>query len=136
MEWHDGGVRQLPGADNALGLVKFLFPNTHSIYLHDTQSKSLFDSDKRAFSHGCIRLAEPMKLARYLLKNDEKWDDDKIVAAMSAGNEKYVVIKIPLPVYITYLTSWVDKKGKLHFRDDVYELNERLLKMILDKPVL
>ena len=136
MEWHDGGVRQLPGADNALGLVKFLFPNTHSIYLHDTPSKSLFDSDKRAFSHGCIRLAEPMKLARYLLKNDEKWDDNKIVAAMSAGTEKYVVIKNPLPVYITYLTSWVDKKGKLQFRDDVYELNEKLLKMILNKHVL
>ncbi len=136
MEWHDGGVRQLPGADNALGLVKFLFPNSHSIYLHDTPSKSLFESDKRAFSHGCIRLAEPMMLAKYLLKNDEKWDDDKIVAAMSAGTEKYVVIKNPLPVYITYLTSWVDNKGTLQFRDDVYELNKRLLKMILDKPVL
>lgn len=136
MEWHDGGVRQLPGKDNALGKVKFLFPNSHNIYLHDTPAKSLFESDKRAFSHGCIRLAEPMKLVKYLLKNDEKWNDDKITAAISSGTEKYIVLNKPLPVYITYFTCWVDKKGKLQFRDDVYQLNEKLLKMILDKPVL
>jgi murein L,D-transpeptidase YcbB/YkuD len=136
MEWHDGGVRQLPGADNALGGVKFLFPNSHNIYLHDTPTKSLFEEDKRAFSHGCIRLAEPIKLAKYLLKNDDKWNDQKIVEAMGAGIEKYVVLKKTLPVYITYLTCWVDNKGVLQFRDDVYELNEKLLKMILEKPVL
>jgi murein L,D-transpeptidase YcbB/YkuD len=136
MQWHDGGVRQLPGADNALGLVKFLFPNSHSIYLHDTPTKSLFEQDKRAFSHGCIRLAEPVKLAKYLLRNDDKWDDQKIEEAMKAGTEKYVVLKNPVPVYITYFTCWVDNKGVLQFRDDVYELNKRLLKMILDKPVL
>ncbi len=136
MEWHDGGVRQLPGADNALGGVKFLFPNSHNIYLHDTPSKSLFEEDKRAFSHGCIRLAEPIKLAKYLLKNDDKWNDQKIEEAMSTGIEKYVVLKKSVPVYITYLTCWVDNKGVLQFRDDVYELNEKLLKMILEKPVL
>lgn len=75
MEWHDGAVRQLPGADNALGGIKFLFPNSHNIYLHDTPTKSLFEEDKRAFSHGCIRLDEPIKLAKYLLKNDDKWND-------------------------------------------------------------
>ena len=136
MEWHDGGLRQLPGDDNALGRVKFLFPNSHSIYLHDTPSKSLFEEDKRAFSHGCIRLAEPVKLARYLLKNDDQWTDQKIEEAMQARIEKYVVLKNPIPVYITYLTCWVDNRGVLQFRDDIYELNEKLLKMILDKPVL
>ncbi len=136
MEWHDGGVRQLPGKDNALGLVKFLFPNSHSIYLHDTPSKSLFEEDKRAFSHGCIRLAEPVKLAKYLLKNEDKWNDQKIEEAMQAGSEKYVVLKNSVPVYITYFTCWVDNKNTLQFRDDVYELNAKLLKMILDKPVL
>lgn len=136
MEWHDGSVRQLPGADNALGLVKFLFPNSHSIYLHDTPSKSLFEQDKRAFSHGCIRLAEPVKLARYLLRNDSNWNNQKIEEAMKAGTEKYVVLKNPVPVYITYFTCWVDNNGVLQFRDDVYELNKKLLKMILDKPVL
>jgi murein L,D-transpeptidase YcbB/YkuD len=136
MEWHDGAVRQLPGADNALGGVKFLFPNSHNIYLHDTPTKSLFEEDKRAFSHGCIRLDEPIKLAKYLLKNDDKWNEQKIEDAMNAGIEKYVVLKKPLPVFITYLTCWVDTKGVLQFRDDVYELNEKLLKMILEKPVL
>jgi len=136
MEWHDGSVRQLPGADNALGGLKFLFPNTHNIYLHDTPTKSLFEEDKRAFSHGCIRLDEPIKLAKYLLKNDDKWNDQKIEEAMNAGIEKYVILKKTIPVYITYLTCWVDTKGVLQFRDDVYELNEKLLKMILEKPVL
>jgi len=136
MEWHDGGVRQLPGSDNALGGVKFLFPNSHNIYLHDTPTKSLFEEDKRAFSHGCIRLDEPIKLAKYLLKNDDKWNDQKIEEAMNAGIEKYVLLKKTIPVYITYLTCWLDTKGVLQFRDDVYELNEKLLKMILEKPVL
>lgn len=79
---------------------------------------------------------EPIKLAKYLLKNDDKWNDQKIEEAMNAGIEKYVLLKKTIPVYITYLTCWVDDKGVLQFRDDVYELNEKLLKMISEKPVL
>jgi len=81
-------------------------------------------------------LDEPIKLAKYLLKNDDKWNDQKIEEAMNAGIEKYVILKKTLPVYKTYLTCWVDTMGVLQFRDDVYELNEKLLKMILEKPVL
>jgi murein L,D-transpeptidase YcbB/YkuD len=136
MEWYSGGIRQKPGPDNALGLVKFLFPNSHSIYMHDTPSKSLFNEDKRAFSHGCIRIAEPKKLAIYLLKDDKEWDENSITAAMNSGTEKFVTLKKKLPVIITYFTSWVDHNGKINFRSDIYQKDQRLAKMILDKPVL
>ncbi|MDN3654740.1 L,D-transpeptidase family protein [Ferruginibacter paludis] len=134
MEWNGGNVRQKPGPDNSLGLVKFLFPNTHSIYLHDTPAKSLFNEDKRAFSHGCIRLAEPKKLAEYLLRNDSAWNEQKITEAMNKGVEQYVTLKKTLPVFIAYFTAWVDRQGKLNFRNDVYKRDARLAKMMLEKP--
>lgn len=136
MEWSNGGIRQKPGPDNSLGLVKFLFPNNHSIYLHDTPAKSLFNEDSRAFSHGCIRLSEPKKLAIHLLKNDSAWTAEKITAAMNKGVEKYVTLKQPVPVFIAYFTAWVDRQGKLNFRDDIYDRNSRLAKMILKKPAI
>jgi L,D-transpeptidase YcbB len=120
MEWHGNTVRQKPGPNNALGLVKFLFPNVYNIYLHDTPSKSLFSEDKRAFSHGCIRLSQPMKLALFLLRNNSEWDSVKVVKAMNSGKEKYVTVNETVPVYIGYFTSWVDQEGKLNFRDDIY----------------
>lgn len=134
MEWNGGNVRQKPGPDNSLGLVKFLFPNTHSIYLHDTPAKSLFNEDKRAFSHGCIRLAEPKKLAEYLLRNDSAWNEQKITEAMNKGVEQYVTLKKTLPVFIAYFTAWVDRQGKLNFRNDVYKRDARLAKMMLESP--
>lgn len=134
MEWNGGNVRQKPGPDNSLGLVKFLFPNTHSIYLHDSPAKSLFNEDKRAFSHGCIRLAEPKKLAQYLLRNDPAWSETKITAAMNKGVEQSVTLKKTVPVFIAYFTAWVDRQGKLNFRNDVYKRDTRLAKMILEKP--
>ena len=133
MEWNGGNVRQKPGPNNSLGLVKFLFPNSHSIYLHDTPSKSLFNESNRAFSHGCIRLAEPKKLAIYLLRNDPKWNDTSITAAMNSGKEKTVTLSKTLPVFIAYFTAWVNKDGKINFRKDVYNRDSRLAKMILDK---
>ncbi len=136
MEWNGGSVRQKPGPNNSLGLVKFLFPNSHSIYLHDTPAKSLFNEDKRAFSHGCIRLAEPKKLAIYLLRNDSSWTEEKITEAMNKGKEQTVTLSKPIPVFIAYFTSWVDRTGKLNFRNDIYNRDSRLAKMILDKPVL
>lgn len=120
MEWNDGAVRQKPGRSNSLGLVKFLFPNSYNIYLHDTPSKSLFNESKRAFSHGCIRLAEPKRLAEYLLRNDAAWNESTITKAMNSGKEKYVTLKQPIPVFIGYFTAWVDRDGKLNFRDDIY----------------
>jgi len=119
-------IRQKPGTKNALGKVKFLFPNSYNIYFHDTPQKSLFSKDKRAFSHGCIRIAEPEKMARYLLRNDPNWDDTKIRAAMDSGKEKYVKLKDPVAVFITYFTAWVDDQGKLNFREDIYDHDQSL----------
>lgn len=113
-------VRQLPGEENSLGKVKFLFPNSFNIYFHDTPAKSLFSKDKRAYSHGCIRLSEPTKLAEYLLRSQPEWPSDKIADAMNSGEEKYVKLKNSVPVIITYYTAWVDENGLLNFRDDIY----------------
>ena len=113
-------VRQKPGEKNSLGKIKFLFPNSFNIYFHDTPAKNLFNSNVRAFSHGCIRLSQPEKLADYLLRDDSQWPPQKINEAMNSGDEKFVSIKKPVPVFITYYTAWVDEKGKLNFRNDIY----------------
>ena len=113
-------IRQLPGTKNALGKVKFLFPNSFNIYFHDTPSKSLFSKDKRAYSHGCIRLSDPQKLAEYLLEGTS-WTKDKIEEAMNSGEEQTVMLKKPVPVLITYYTAWVDDAGLLHFAEDIYD---------------
>jgi murein L,D-transpeptidase YcbB/YkuD len=119
-------VRQKPGVGNALGKVKFLFPNSFNIYFHDTPSKNLFNRDTRAYSHGCIRLKEPEKFANYVLRNQPEWTAEKISEAMNSGEEKYVKVKDPIPVVITYYTAWVDEKGQLNFREDIYGHDERL----------
>jgi L,D-transpeptidase YcbB len=119
-------IRQLPGPGNALGRVKFLFPNSFDIYFHDTPSKSLFERSKRAFSHGCIRLSEPEKMANYLLRNQPEWTPEKIEEAMNSEEEKYVKLKKPVPVVITYYTAWVDDNGKLNFREDIYSHDKKL----------
>ncbi len=113
-------VRQKPGPKNSLGEVKFLFPNVFNIYLHDTPAKWLFDKDVRAYSHGCIRLADAEKMADYLLQNNDHWTPQKIHEAMNSGNQQEVELKNPVPVFITYYTAWVDDNGKLNFRDDIY----------------
>jgi murein L,D-transpeptidase YcbB/YkuD len=117
-------IRQLPGADNALGKVKFLFPNTYDIYLHDTPNKDLFEKNTRAVSHGCIRVANAPKLAQYLLQGQSEWTPEKINAAMNSQKEQTVKITNPVPVHITYYTAWVDSQGKLNFRNDIYGLDE------------
>ncbi|MEX1132183.1 MAG: L,D-transpeptidase family protein, partial [Flavobacteriales bacterium] len=119
-------IRQKPGANNALGRVKFLFPNSYSIYFHDTPSKGGFAREQRAFSHGCIRLSQPQELAEYLLRNDSTWTTDKIKSAMFGGRETYVRLKEKRPVTIGYFTAWVDGEGRLNFRDDVYGHDARL----------
>lgn len=112
-------IKQLPGPNNSLGQVKFVFPNSHNIYFHDTPAKSLFQLNKRAFSHGCVRLGEPAKLAEFLLKNTE-WTPEKISEAMNSGREQFVPLKTPVAVSIIYFTSWVDKDGLVHYREDIY----------------
>jgi L,D-transpeptidase YcbB len=133
MEWHGNGIRQRPGPSNALGRVKFLFPNSFNMYLHDTPAKFMFDQDKRAFSHGCIRVSEPRKLAIHLLKNEPAWTNARIDSAMNSRNEKYVTLKKSIPVSIVYFTAWVDDRGMINFRDDIYKRDERLMDMIFSK---
>lgn len=123
-EYHEGRVRQKPGPLNSLGQVKFLFPNSYDIYFHDSPAKALFNKDKRSYSHGCIRLKEPAKFARYLLEDTVKWSTQRIDSAMKSGNEKYVKIPHPLPVLITYFTAWVNNDDLLNFREDVYGHDE------------
>lgn len=113
-------VRQNPGPKNALGKVKFMFPNKYNIYFHDTPAKALFERNNRAFSHGCIRLSRPFELARLLLKDQNEWTDEAIQRAMNAGSEKWVRLTQPVPVSISYFTAWVASDGTVHFRDDIY----------------
>ena len=124
-------IRQKPGPENSLGLVKFLFPNSYNIYLHDTPSKSLFGELTRAFSHGCIRISEPVKMANFLLKNQPEWDANRIEEAMHAGIENTVTLKEKVPVYIAYLTAFTDRNQQLNFRNDIYDLDKRLADMII-----
>ena len=119
-------IRQKPGEANSLGLVKFLFPNSYNIYLHDTPSKSLFGETSRAFSHGCIRVVEPAKLANFLLPDTAKWGPANIRKAMHSGKEQYVTLKNKVPVFIAYFTAFTDRDNKLNFRKDIYQLDGRL----------
>lgn len=128
-------IRQTPGDWNSLGRVKFLFPNSYNIYFHDTPSKSLFQRDKRSFSHGCIRLSEPFKFAKYVLNNPE-WDDEKIKQMLATTEEKFISLKTPIPVLITYFTSWVNRNGgTIHFREDIYGYDEAYAKKLFKNPV-
>ena len=120
-------IRQTPGPWNSLGLVKFLFPNSFNIYFHDTNAKGLFSQDKRAYSHGCIRLSDPQKMAEYLLRNQPEWTTPKIKEAMNSGKEKFVKLKQPVPVFISYYTAWVDDNGKVNFRDDIYKHDKKMI---------
>lgn len=126
-------IRQKPGRSNALGKVKFLFPNEYNIYLHDTPSRYLFGETKRSFSHGCIRVAEPKRLAEWLLRNDPAWTPEKIEKAMNSDKEKFVSLKDQVPVFIGYFTAFVNSKGQLNFRDDVYGHDARLAAQLFAK---
>jgi L,D-transpeptidase YcbB len=119
-------IRQRPGADNALGRVKFVFPNSYGIFMHDTPARSLFERDQRAFSHGCIRLSQPRELAEYLLRNDPAWPPDRMLEVMLSERETSVPLRERRPVMVVYFTSWVDREGLLHFREDVYGHDRRL----------
>ena len=131
VDWDDASAlkelsfRQRPGDKNALGHVKFLFPNPFDVYLHDTPSDNLFGRTGRAFSHGCVRVEEPEELAKYVLRGYPEWDETHILAAMNAGVEKQVKLTEPIPVHIVYFTAWVDDAGGLHFQPDIYGYDKR-----------
>jgi murein L,D-transpeptidase YcbB/YkuD len=116
--------RQRPGKGNSLGEVKFVFPNHFNVYLHDTPADKLFDRIERDFSHGCVRLERPGDLARYVLRDQPEWTDDKIKAAMQAGTERSVALKEALPVYLTYFTAW-EENGDIRIGDDVYKYDSK-----------
>lgn len=133
MEWKNGIVRQKPGKNNSLGLVKFIFPNADDIYMHDTPAKSLFSKESRAFSHGCIRVGKSRDLAVEILKDDPAWSPEKIDAAIHAGKESTCLLKNKMPVYIGYLTAWVNPQGVINFYNDIYQLDERLGELLFDE---
>ena len=125
-------LRQDPGPTNALGVVKFMFPNKYNIYMHDTPSKELFNRADRAFSSGCIRVEKPLELAQYLLSTDPNWDMSKIQSTIKSGEEQTIVLKKPINVHILYLTSWVEN-GQAHFRKDLYERDQPVLNALLSE---
>jgi murein L,D-transpeptidase YcbB/YkuD len=112
--------RQKPGAKNALGHVKFLFPNPYDVYLHDTPADALFARPGRAFSHGCVRVEQPEALAKWVLTDAPEWTDEKIREAMQAGDEQHVKLKQEIPVHIVYFTAWADDAGSVRLVPDVY----------------
>lgn len=113
-------IRQRPGPENALGNIKFIFPNTDNIYLHDTPATQLFSQGRRDFSHGCIRVEDPVALAEFVLQGDDRWDTERILEAMGKGESKTIRLKEPLPVVIAYLTAMIQDDGRISFFPDIY----------------
>ena len=116
--------RQEPGAQNALGQIKFKFPNAFNVYLHDTPTPSLFAKPQRAFSHGCIRVEKPIDLAVYLLQDMPQWSLQRIVATVAGNVQRRINLRTPMPVHIVYHTAWVDEDGSVQFRPDIYRYDK------------
>ncbi|MCW5717782.1 MAG: L,D-transpeptidase family protein [Bauldia sp.] len=119
------GIRQRPGPSNALGQIKFMFPNSHNVYLHDTPSKSLFQRDARAFSHGCVRVMNPMDFAEALLRHEEEVSRQSL-EAMFGPTERQVSLNHPINVHLTYFTAVFDEAGNLQFKPDIYGHSARV----------
>jgi murein L,D-transpeptidase YcbB/YkuD len=130
MEMVNGQVRQKPGADNSLGLVKFIFPNPDDIYMHDTPAKTLFDFEQRTFSHGCINVSKAKELAIAMLKDYPEWTAERIDQAMDGSAETTFKLPTKVPIYITYFTTWVNESGEVSFFQDVYDRDGDLNKIL------
>ena len=126
-------MRQDPNRLNALGRVKFMFPNKYAIYLHDTPVKSLFKKASRGFSSGCIRLEKPIDLAAYLLQGDDRWSHEKLLQAISAGERRAVHIPQAVMVHLLYWTAWQDQDGRIHYRDDIYKRDKPLTRALQER---
>ena len=125
-------LRQDPGPWNALGKIKFIFPNAYSVYMHDTPSHGLFGRTKRNFSHGCIRVSDGMSLALFLLNDQpESWPIEEFKELYKQEKRKVITLATPVPVHITYLTTWVDKNGTMSFNRDIYERDAKLYSALL-----
>ena len=119
-------LRQEPAGTNALGQIKFMFPNRHAVYIHDTPSKLLFKKVDRSFSSGCVRIERPLKLAEYLLA-DQYWNGKRLRKSLKERERKVVMLKDPIEVHLVYLTAWADESGTVHFFKDLYGHDQRLL---------
>jgi murein L,D-transpeptidase YcbB/YkuD len=120
-------IRQEPGPNNALGRVKFIFPNEHFVFLHDTPSRGLFDRAKRTFSSGCIRVDRPLELAELVLDDPEKWNRETIQEVLDGKKTRTVHLQEPMPVLLLYWTAFVDDDGVVNFLEDVYDRDQRIL---------
>lgn len=130
VSWYAGNgysLRQKSGPHNALGRVKFLFPNPHAIYIHDTPHKELFGRKVRAYSSGCVRIQKPIELANLLL-NGAGWSSGQIEQATSQTHSRWVNAPKEIPVYLVYWTRWADLGGTLHQANDIYGLDARLMR--------
>lgn len=136
IDWSRADIRnyhvyQPPGGGNVLGVVKFLFPNKHQVYMHDTPTKNLFNETSRTFSHGCMRVRNPMRLAEIVLREDKGWSEDKVQSMLRNGPENNnIQLESKIPVHVTYFTAWVDEAGELRSRPDIY-LHEKRIRLAL-----
>lgn len=126
--------QQRPGPMNALGQIKFVFPNKFDVYLHDTPAKELFKKAVRDFSSGCIRVERPLDLAEYLLQGDSEWDRSKLEVALRSGATRIISLKRPLNVHVLYWTAWMDREGRIHFRKDIYGRDAALYAALRQTP--
>jgi len=124
-------IFQPPGGDNPLGRVKFVFPNKHDVYMHDTTQKNFFAQSIRAESHGCMRVQNPEQLAALLLKRDQNWSQERVAAALANGYDQHVKLERRIPVYITYFTAWVNADGSMSTFGDVYGHDARMARALL-----
>ena len=126
-------LRQEPGPRNPLGRIKFMFPNKHSVYLHDTSDPQLFRKERREFSHGCIRIEKPMEMAEFVMRGSKEWPIEKIKAVLKTKETTVANLPTPIPVHILYFTAWGNGDGTIHFLEDIYRRDERLNRALLAK---
>ncbi|HEX2137849.1 MAG TPA: L,D-transpeptidase family protein [Microvirga sp.] len=130
-------IQQPPGERNALGFIKFIFPNQHAVYLHDTPNRSLFGAERRAFSHGCVRVDQPFRLAEEVLGRSGSWDESRLRGLIGRG-ERHIRLRQPLPVHLTYFTLAVDDDGQLRSFEDLYGFHRKVraaLGLDSDEPI-
>ncbi|HTZ41271.1 MAG TPA: L,D-transpeptidase family protein [Syntrophales bacterium] len=126
-------LRQEPGPRNPLGRIKFMFPNKHSVYLHDTSDPQLFRKERRGFSHGCIRIEKPMEMAEFVMRGSKEWSRQKVEAVLKTKETTAAYLPKPIPVHILYFTAWGNGDGTVHFLEDIYGRDERLDRALQQK---
>ena len=127
-------IRQDPGKSNSLGRIKFIFPNSYNVYLHDTPSRYLFAHNQRAYSHGCIRVEDPFGLVEVLLADDNSWSMDDLYQFLNRNRTKTVKLANSIPIHITYMTAWVDDHGIVNFRPDIYKRDSQFATSLYNAP--